>query len=70
MKVKDILKIENHYDKYFTLAGLESNWDLIGFEEMGPIVFKHYTPTEKFPYHIVATMGMSDFKMPIKKNNR
>ena len=62
MKVKEMDKIINHFDKYF-----EQTDSMV----MHPIVDNGfhvdvllYKPTEKYPFWKLATMGASDYKMP------
>ncbi len=65
LKPKDIEKIEKHYDKFFTELGAKPS-DIVMHESvMGDlhIDIEHYLPTEKFPYNIIATVGMSAYKM-------
>lgn len=72
LKIKDLLMIEKHYAKYFTLAGAkegESMWKP-AMEGMLDVSLKHYLPTEQFPYHIFATVGMSAYKMHTKIHDR
>ncbi len=63
---KDITSIEKHYKKYFTMAGAKDSETVmheIGSDDMH-IDIEHYLPTQKFPYHIFATVGMSGYTMP------
>ncbi|GHV00779.1 hypothetical protein FACS1894211_08930 [Clostridia bacterium] len=61
---KDMEQIEKHYDTYFLKAGAKKSgniWHEIASDGMH-IDLLPYLPTEKFPYNIVATMGMSAYK--------
>lgn len=65
LKAKDIENIENHYKKYFTMVGAEDSkliWHEV-FSDAMHIDLVHYLPTNKFPYHIIATVGMSGYSM-------
>lgn len=65
LSVKDIETIENHYKKYFTMAGAKDS-EVVMHEMVSDgmhIDIEHFLPTEKFPYHIFATVGMSGYTM-------
>ncbi len=65
LSAKEISIIEKHYKKYFTLAGAKDSeivmHDIIN-DDMH-IDIEHYLPTQNFPYHIFATIGMSGYTM-------
>ena len=65
LKPKDIEKIEKHYNKFFTELGAKPSHMVMHESVMGDlhIDIEHYLPTEKFPYNIIATAGMSAYKM-------
>jgi len=63
---KEIKSIDEHYRKYFTEIGAKDT-GIVMHEMMSDglhIDLVHYEPTIKFPYHILATVGMSAHKMP------
>ena len=63
---KEVQKIDAHYTKYFELAGAVKD-DLILHEVESDgmhIDLVHFFPSDKFPYHIYATIGMSAYPMP------
>lgn len=65
LKTKAIEAIENHYKKYFTMAGAKDS-GLVMHEMVSDdmhIDIEHFLPSEQFPYHIFATVGMSGYTM-------
>ena len=69
---KDIVAIDRHYRTHFTAAGAKDS-GLVLHEIISDgmhIDLVHYLPTDAFPYHIFATMGMSAYKMPNTTFNR
>lgn len=72
LKNKDIFEIENHYKRFFEDVGAKDS-GLVIHELVSDgmhIDIVHYLPTEKFPYHILATLGMSGYKMKGTPRNR
>lgn len=65
LDLNEINKIEKHYDKYFTMAGAVDSkivlHEIVSDDMHIDIV--HYEPTEKFPFNIIATIGMSGYNM-------
>ncbi len=62
---KQITKIEDHYHKYFTMVGAVDS-EMVIHEIVSDdlhIDLVWYKPTEKFPYNIIATVGMSGYTM-------
>lgn len=62
---KDIFSIEEHYKKHFIKAGAKDSGKIlheIVSDDMH-IDVVHYLPTQQFPYHIFATIGMSGYTM-------
>lgn len=62
---EEIEIIENHYTKYFSLIGAKPTnivMHEINSDDMH-IDLEHFEPTKEFPYHIIATVGMSGYTM-------
>lgn len=65
LKPREMEIINNHYNKYFTMAGAKPSGIVIHQNKDNGIHIdiEHYLPTDEFPYHIFATVGMSAYKM-------
>ena len=62
MKIKEMDKITNHFDRYFEQTDCTVIHQIVdnGFH----VDVLLYKPTEKYPFWKLATMGASDYKMP------
>ncbi len=73
LKLKDMIEIQNHYKKYFEEIGAKDSGVIIhelDTKDGMHVDFVHYLATEEFPYQIIATMGMSGYKMKGTPHNR
>lgn len=66
LNLKEIKRIEKHYDKCFKKYGLQSSGYVLHEIVSGEmhIDIEHYLPSKEFPYHVYATVGMSGYTMP------
>lgn len=65
LNIKERNKIEKHYEKFFTMAGAVKS-EIVFHDEIDDdmhIDIVLYKQTEAFPFNVIATVGMSAYRM-------
>lgn len=65
MKQKEMEKLQNHFERYFQQEGMVLH--MLVDPTAYHIDVLLYRPTPQYPFWKLATMGASDFRMPVKK---